>query len=324
VSEKTGFEKFYAAFFRNEFPADLTIVVVWLAASIVTIYFPILNETTLKVVLALPVVLFIPGYCLVAALFPKKNDISLIERIALSFGLSIAVVSLIGLGLNFTLLGIRLDSVVIALTMFIWVLVLIAHYRRAILPFEERFGVPFFEIAGTLRNAVLPKEGRRVDRLLTVVLTLLILASILIIVYVIVVPKEGERFTEFFILGENKTAADYPEMILPAENYPMYIGIENHEYRNITYTIETWGMIMEFDSMTNTSRIMAIDPLWQHSLTLTNNETTNIPYNLSVGKTGYNRVEFLLFNESVPGPEVSGWDRINASYHDLHLWVTDQ
>ena len=28
-------------------------------------------------------------------------------------------------------------------------------------------------------------------------------------IYVIAVPKEGERFTEFFILGENRTATDY-------------------------------------------------------------------------------------------------------------------
>jgi hypothetical protein len=65
-----------------------------------------------------------------------------------------------------------------------------------------------------------------------------------------------------------------------------------------------------------------MDPLGQVSLTLAHNETTIIPYNISLYKTGYNRVEFLLFNENVPGPEVSGSDRINASYKDLHLWVT--
>ena len=48
---------------------------------------------------------------------------------------------------------------------------------------------------------------------------------ILATIYVIVVPKEGaERFSEFYILGKNQTAADYPDLILPAENYPMYIG----------------------------------------------------------------------------------------------------
>ncbi len=36
------------------------------------------------------------------AAFSEKNDLDGIERLALSFGLSIAVVPLIGLGLNFT------------------------------------------------------------------------------------------------------------------------------------------------------------------------------------------------------------------------------
>ena len=28
--------------------------------------------------------------------------------------------------------------------------------------------------------------------------------------YVIITPKEGEKFTEFYILGPNGTASDYP------------------------------------------------------------------------------------------------------------------
>ena len=36
-------------------------------------------------------VLFIPGYVLISASFSKKNDLDTIERIALSFGMSIAV-----------------------------------------------------------------------------------------------------------------------------------------------------------------------------------------------------------------------------------------
>jgi hypothetical protein len=69
---------------------------------------------------------------------------------------------------------------------------------------------------------------------------------------------------------------------------------------------------------------MAMDPMDQLSVTLAHNETRIIPYTLSLKKTGYNRLEFLLFNESVPGPDVTGSDRINASYRDLHLWVTVQ
>jgi len=322
LPEDTRIKKIYSAFFRQEFPADLTLVVVWLAAGIVAIYLPILNQTPVTIVFALPVVLFIPGYCLIAALFPKNDDIGLSERIALSIGLSIAIIPLIGLGLNFTPWGIRLDSVVITVTVFTWVLILIAHYRRASLPFEERFNIPFSEIGKTIHEGFFPPDSDRVDRLLSVILVLVSLVAIATTIYVIASPKESEHFSEFFILGENTMAADYPDQIITGQNYPMFIGVGNHEYRNMTYTIETWTSLTEFDNVTNSTTIMAMDPINQSSLTLAHNETMIIPYTLSLNKTGYNRIEFLLFKETLPGPDVQGSDRINASYRDLNLKVT--
>jgi len=322
VSDEPKIEKINSAFFRQEFPADLALIALWLAVNLGVIYLPILNETIVKPLFVVPFILIIPGYCLIAALFPKNDDISPSERVALSIGLSIAVVPLIGLALNYTPFGIQLDPFVISLTVFILVMILVAHYRRALLPREKRFRVPFNEITGTIRNSLFPTEGSMVDRVLTVVITLAILASILITVYAIAVPKEGERFTEFFILGEKQQAADYPDRISTGQEYPLFIGVGNHEYRPVTYTIETWGMNMEFDNTTNTSTVLAMDPVAQASFALSHNETQVIPYNLSLQDTSYNRVEFLLFNETVPGPEVTGSDRINASYRDLHLWVT--
>jgi len=89
----------------------------------------------------------------------------------------------------------------------------------------------------------------------------------------------------------------------------------------MSYTIETWTSLTEFDTVTNSTTILAMEPLDRTSLILSHNETIIIPYNLSVKNTNYNRVEFLLFNETVPGPEVTGSDRINASYRDLYLRV---
>jgi len=324
LSEKTRIGKIYSAFFEQEFPPDLSLVLVWLAVSIMSIYLPILNETTLRIVLTLPTILFIPGYCLIAALFPKDTDIDLKERIALSFGLSIAVVPLIGLGLNFTPWGIRLDPIVVSLTFFTLVMIMIAHYRRFILPSEERFGIPFSAIVGAIRKWIIPPEESRVNQLLSVVLNLVVLVALITTAYVIVFPKEGERFSEFYILGEKQRSADYPEMIIAGLPYQMYIGIGNHEQRNVTYTIETWNLRTEFDSVTNTTSILSMDPIDRLSLTLTHNETIIIPYKLSIKKPGYDRVEFLLFKENVPNSDVTGSDRINASYRDLHLWITVQ
>jgi len=95
---------------------------------------PRLNETPVRVLL----VLFLPGYSLIAALFPRKDDLDGIERIALSFGLSIAVVPLIGLGLNY---GIRLVPLLLRLSLFTILLALAAGVRRAWVSEAERFVV---------------------------------------------------------------------------------------------------------------------------------------------------------------------------------------
>jgi len=322
VPEKTPGETVYSAFFATMLPPDLILILLWLSAAIITIYLPLLNATPVRYVFTIPVILFIPGYCLLAVLFPQEGDIDLFERIALSFGLSIAVVPLMGLGLNFTPWGIRLEPIVMALTLFTLVLILIAQYRRAVLLPEERFNIPFAGIASSLWEGLFPAESSRVDRILSGVLVLAILTAILSTVYVIAVPKQGERFTEFFLLGENMTAAGYPDQILPEINYPLFIGIGNQEHRNVTYALETWYLRTESDTVTNTSRIIAMDPGERSAVTLAHNETRIVPYTLSVSQPGYDRVEFLLFNESVPGPDVTGSDRINASYRDLHLWIT--
>lgn len=67
-------------------------------------------------------VLWLPGYSLTKALFPtgaadKKSsrNLDIVERIALSMGLSLALVPIVGLLLNYTPWGIRLTPIVLSL-----------------------------------------------------------------------------------------------------------------------------------------------------------------------------------------------------------------
>jgi len=59
-------------------------------------------------------VLFLPGYSLIKALFPTK-EIDSIERISLSIGMSLALVSITGLILNYTSWGIRTAPITLSL-----------------------------------------------------------------------------------------------------------------------------------------------------------------------------------------------------------------
>ncbi len=56
-------------------------------------------------------VLYLPGYSLIEALYPNKEDLTPLERLALSIGLSLALVPLVGLALNYTPWGVRLNPI---------------------------------------------------------------------------------------------------------------------------------------------------------------------------------------------------------------------
>jgi len=60
-------------------------------------------------------VLWLPGYTFIKALFPSKNDLDPIERLALSMGLSLALVPMVGLLLNYSPWGITPTPITISL-----------------------------------------------------------------------------------------------------------------------------------------------------------------------------------------------------------------
>ena len=91
--------------------------------------------------------LFLPGYSLIATLFPRKDDLDGIERVALSFGLSTAITPLLGLALNYAPFGIRLSPVLTLLSVFTISLALGAYVRRSSISEEERFVVEIGRLA---------------------------------------------------------------------------------------------------------------------------------------------------------------------------------
>ena len=65
-----------------------------------------IHSSVVHVILGLPFLLFFPGYTLVKALFVSREGMDGTELVALSTGMSIAVVALIGFGLDYTPWGI--------------------------------------------------------------------------------------------------------------------------------------------------------------------------------------------------------------------------
>jgi len=96
------------------------LVVVAALTTIVAIY--ILPSTypivVFRWILGSVFVLFLPGYATIQALFSGRKELDDIERFALSVGLSLAITPLMGLLLNYTPWGIRLDPIVLSLSIY--------------------------------------------------------------------------------------------------------------------------------------------------------------------------------------------------------------
>ena len=76
-----------------------------------------LPSSLIRVILGMPFILFFPGYATISALYPTKDAISSANRLMLSFALSIAIVPLILLLLNFISWGTKLNPILYSTVM---------------------------------------------------------------------------------------------------------------------------------------------------------------------------------------------------------------
>ena len=282
--------------FPKGFNLDLALVIFLTLLCIPFVLIPPLNEISpIRIILGLPLVLFLPGYSLIATLFPRKDDLDGIERVALSFGLSIAISPLLGLALNYTPFGIRLTPILIVLSVFTIALAIGAYIRRSRIREADRFWVDFGAFFKSIKDSFKTMDSKA-DKILTAVLIISIVLALSVTVYVIVTPKEGEKFTEFYVLGPGGMAEEYPTNLTVGEEGEVILGVVNHEYAAVTYQLELKvnGEIID-----------------EKSIVLTHNETWEGPFTFKLKKAGEDqKLEFLLYKVGEEG-----------IYRSLHLWV---
>ena len=271
------------------------LALVLLLSVLLVIIIVALPSNPLRVVLGLPYILLFPGYTLVVALFPGKDDLGGVERLALSLGLSIAAIPLIGLILNYTPWGIGLYPILVAILVFIVVASVIASYRRHQLPADERFSLRF--------NVNLHEWTalRGWDRALGVVLIVLTMGAIGTVAYAAAVPGAGEGFTEFYILGPGGMAEGYPERLALGEKGMVILGIVNNEHENdLEYRVE----ILIDGEINETVGPLELDheQQWEEEVSFT-------PATAGDGK----QVEFLLYQQDDTDPSGSLHFRIDVA-----------
>jgi uncharacterized membrane protein len=211
-------------------------------------------DSPARIILGLPVLLFFPGYTLMAALIPRpktrqnpieatgqtgennrKTDtdpldsqyspensrdnpalhpdgeeaihpnggVDGLERLALSFIMSIAVTALSGLVLNFTPWKIKLIPVLCMITLFILVMSTISLIRI-------RRSAGYFRAATDHPFSVPGWTGSAWTKTLSIILAIAIIGSIGTLGFTVAKPKTGVPATEFYLLGMDGSVDRYP------------------------------------------------------------------------------------------------------------------
>jgi uncharacterized membrane protein len=285
------------------------------------------------------VVLFVPGYLLLAVLYPSRQPAvasddpirsaktttarlahgrppSWGERFVLSFGLIIAIVPLLGLLVTPVTGSLSPQSVFYALNVFVLVGVCVAFVRRRLLPADERLQLPSRPILDSL-GTLFDRTG---SRLLPVLLILTVAVALVTIGFVVLSPSNGEAYTSASLLTENAegelVASGYPSTLQAGSDEKMTLRVVNHEGVETTYTAV--AVLQRVDTSGESLSITEKERLLTTQETVAHGQTWTEPHTITPTMTGENlRVQYHVYRGEPP----ETLDR-ESSYRTLSLWVS--
>lgn len=245
------------------FPLDTPLVVLYVAAvTAIVLSGASVVGGPLRVLVGLPLLLFLPGYALLAVLYPgrrrdpaagtttgetvagytgvfDREGLTWGERAAISVGVSMALLPLLAVLLSVA--QIPLDPVPITLSLgAVTVLgAIVGALRRLQLPPAERLRLPTHRWSAELRAATLEAPSWAAA-LLNVVLLLAIVAAVTGLAYGLVAPPAGPDYTEAALLteqGNELVAGNYTTEFSRGESATTVLTLQNQEGGPRSYTV---------------------------------------------------------------------------------------
>jgi len=235
--------------------------------------------------------LMAPGYSLLALIFPKPREMDLTSQLGLSMGVSIALTTIFGLILNYTLVGINSTSVLIAETIFVVVCSAVALWRRKTI-YEENMSEA-------------SSEAYFIIRKLPWALALYIVAMVIFSVggiapnqaHTTVVSDTQEHFTEFFIIEIDPQEDASQDIYLKGEPILFTVTAINRECVDATYRVVVSGD--EGEEQTFDFELKSGEAWRQVVVVVHNREHQNA------------KILFTLYKQG-----------ISTTYRSLYIWTT--
>jgi len=321
----------------RQVPVDLLGAVGLTLALNAAVFLPGLRDTLLRVPLGFVFVCLVPGYVVIAALFPERfypegekqlgsqsstrgtqgaDGITLTERLLLSAGVSLVVVPAIAYAWNFTQTGIQLAPVLLSVSGFTVGVAVFAALRRWRLPNREQFQPTLSDWVDVLRSI---SVGGRSSRLITAILVVSALFFAASVGYAAVDLSHDEQYSEFYLLsgdGETFAGADETPEVVAGEQQTVGVAVGNHEGGSTDYTVVVVQQTV--DDSGETIAVQNQTRLDSFSVAADANETAVRNYTFTATeRADRSRVVWLLYPNEAPDTAST----MSASNH-VYLWVT--
>ncbi|WP_458210696.1 DUF1616 domain-containing protein [Haladaptatus sp. NG-SE-30] len=276
----------------------------------------------LRVALVLPLVVFLPGYVLISAIFPGggedgtrrfgigESDASYElggpERVALAVTLSVAIVPMIAAVANFTPWGVTLRPILVGIVAFTGLFTLVALVRRVRVPAKRRYspGAPGILFGSTSRRS---DSGTTTLLNVGIVITFLLVASS--VGFAVLNPPQGEQFTEFYVETQNidsNTNTLY-QTDLGGEGVTVNVG--NQEGERVQYTVVAVLQRVENGNVVKQAQFA------EKQVTVRNGQTKKVTLQGDPSISGDNvRLRLLLYKGDPSG----------NPYLTTRLWLSQQ
>ena len=318
-------------------PVDLLVMValVLVADAIVSVAgaLPIL-----RAVVGFPILFFVPGYVLLAALFPaaptseasgvsgrlgrgelgRGEGLDLSTRLALSFGLSVALVPVFAVALAFTPFGFGTASLLGLLTVFVVVGALAGAFRRMGLPPEARFRLSARQRAADFVGFVTGPRSR-----LGVAVNVVLVASVLVaatgFAYAVFVPPDDPGYEDFLLLTESAdgeyVSSGYPTEFTRGQPQELVVGIANHREEPTDYTVVV--EVQRVRGQGSDFQVVERSELTRFGATVEPGETWYGTHEVAPDMAGEDlRLVYYLYRGEAPQDPTMA----SADEH-LHLWI---
>lgn len=279
---------------RNPSYSDLILAAILTLLFLIIAIFPSLNENFVLRISALLLVLFIPGYVLMATFLPRIGEMNVFVRISLSIALSIVITAVLGLIFYYTDGINSLNLIIIIISALTYIILLLAFQRRRRLTESGKISIPFLKSYHELQASFQGETKKEI--LASVILIVLLVLAVLTTVYIIMNPFHGEPFTEFYLLGPDGKASNYQTDLTINQQGKLIIGIVNHEG-----TIVNYRLVVKMDN----------NVLQDEIVSLPNNQKEEISFIYSADTPGQKRLEFSLYK--LPDNQ--------KVYRSLHLFL---